>query len=238
MARDIEAEIDRLRALVDDLLLLARTDSGVVELAVEPIDLAEVALDAAGRSLAAAAGRARRPRSRSTPSPSRSSGDPARLRQLVTILVDNAIRHAPAGSTVDVGVDGGRAITARLRVEDDGPGFRPEDLPRVFDRFWRAGRARAGGTGLGLAHRRLDRGAPRRVDRGREPARRWRPPRGRPAARLTAPARRGGAGRVRAGSPAIERVRRKRCAVSSTASRAAGYNAGSNNPHPRRRRCS
>jgi signal transduction histidine kinase len=145
---DIEGEVDRLTALVDDLLLLARTDSGVLELAAEPTDLAEVALDAAGVLVAAANHRDVRIEVDAQPVPL--SADPARLRQLVTILLDNAVRHAPEGSTVEVSVaaiDG----SGRLRVEDRGPGFRPEDLPRAFDRFWRAPDAPPGGTGLGLS---------------------------------------------------------------------------------------
>jgi two-component system OmpR family sensor kinase len=84
------------------------------------------------------------------PIPAEVAGDAARLRQLVAILVDNAIRHAPAGSRVDVRIrtDGNDAV---LVVEDEGPGIRPEDLPRVFDRFYRAAGAPGGGTGLGLA---------------------------------------------------------------------------------------
>ena len=145
---DIEVEVDRLTALVDDLLLLARTDSGVLELAAELTDLAEVALDASGVLVSAADRRGIRIEVDAQPVPL--VADPARLRQLITILLDNAVRHAPEGSTVEVGVaavDG----SARLRVEDRGPGFRPEDLPRAFDRFWRAPDAPAGGTGLGLS---------------------------------------------------------------------------------------
>jgi two-component system sensor histidine kinase CiaH len=145
---DIEGEVDRLTALVDDLLLLARTDSGVLELAAESTDLAEVALDASGVLVSAADRRGVRIEVDAQPVPL--VADPARLRQLITILLDNAVRHAPEGSTVEVGVaaiDG----SARLRVEDRGPGFRPEDLPRAFDRFWRAPDAPAGGTGLGLS---------------------------------------------------------------------------------------
>jgi signal transduction histidine kinase len=145
---DIEDEVDRLTALVDDLLLLARTDSGVVELAFEPTDLAEVALDASGALVAEAVRGGLRIEVDAQPVPLHA--DPARLRQLVTIIVDNAVRHAPMGSTIEVGVtviDG----FGRLRVEDGGPGFRPEDLPRAFDRFWRAPDAPPGGTGLGLS---------------------------------------------------------------------------------------
>jgi signal transduction histidine kinase len=68
----------------------------------------------------------------------------------VTILVDNAIRHSPAGATVEARVR--PAIgAALLQVDDHGHGIRPEDLPRLFERFWRADDAPPGGTGLGLA---------------------------------------------------------------------------------------
>jgi signal transduction histidine kinase len=145
---DIESEVGRLTALVDDLLLLARTDSGVIELAPETTDLAEIALDAAGAMVATAERRNVRIEVDAQPTPLRA--DPGRLRQLVTILLDNAARHAPGGSTIEVSVtDNG--LHARLRVEDRGSGFRTEDLPRAFDRFWRAPDAPAGGTGLGLS---------------------------------------------------------------------------------------
>ena len=145
---DIEAETDRLGALVDDLLLLARTDSDALDLALGPTDLGEVALDAAGGLAPLATERDVRIEVDAEPLPL--TGDPGRLQQLVRILVDNAIRHAPQGSVVRVSAHGDHA-TARLRVEDTGAGFRPEDLPRVFDRFWRAPGEHATGTGLGLA---------------------------------------------------------------------------------------
>ena len=77
-------------------------------------------------------------------------GDPARLRQLVMILVDNAIRHSPRDGEVTVTV---RNVgpTASIEVADQGPGLRAEDMQHVFDRFWRAPGAPSGGTGLGLA---------------------------------------------------------------------------------------
>jgi two-component system OmpR family sensor kinase len=84
------------------------------------------------------------------PMPTPVLGDALRLRQLVTILVDNAIRHSRAGSTVETRVrpDDGGAV---LQVDDHGPGIKPEDLVLIFERFWRADDAPAGGTGLGLA---------------------------------------------------------------------------------------
>ena len=91
------------------------------------------------------------------PLPAPVSGDPMRLRQLVTILVDNAIRHSPVGSTVTVLVRPEAGVPlfplggALLEVDDQGPGIKPEDLSCIFERFWRADDAPAGGTGLGLA---------------------------------------------------------------------------------------
>jgi signal transduction histidine kinase len=147
---DIDAGTKRLTALVEDLLVLARTDSGAIELDLAPTDLGELTLDAAGGlgSVARAAGV--EIRVDAEPVPLR--GDADRLRQLVVVLVDNAIRHALAagGRSVEVSVKGGEDA-AVLTVDDDGPGLRPEDVPRIFDRFWRATDAPPGGTGLGLA---------------------------------------------------------------------------------------
>jgi two-component system, OmpR family, sensor histidine kinase CiaH len=144
---DIETEVGRLTSLVDDLLLLARSDSGVIELRRESVDLAEVAGEALQRLRTQAA--ARGVELRLDAAPAAVDGDPDRLRQLVAILIDNAIRHSPAGTAVRVGIHG--EAHPGISVEDDGPGIRSEDLPHVFDRFWRAADAPAGGTGLGLS---------------------------------------------------------------------------------------
>ncbi len=145
---DIRDEVDHLTAMVDDLLLLARSDSGAIELERVPVDLGDVASTAA-----AALSRPATDRGVEVivdPAPAELEGDPARLRQLVTILVDNAIRHSPTGGRVLVRVRT-EGPEASLVVEDDGTGIRGEDLPRLFDRFYRAAGAPGGGTGLGLA---------------------------------------------------------------------------------------
>ncbi|MFL5680023.1 MAG: sensor histidine kinase [Chloroflexota bacterium] len=145
---DIDAEVRHLTAIVNDLLLLARSDSGAIELERLPLDLGDVAADALRGLSPLAADRG--VRLALDPEPAPLTGDATRLRQLVTILVDNAIRHSPAGTTTSVQVrrDG---TGAELIVEDQGPGIRAEDAPRIFDRFWRAPGAPAGGTGLGLS---------------------------------------------------------------------------------------
>lgn len=145
---DIGAEVDNMTHLVEDLLLLARTDSGAVPLERLPVDLGDVTADAASSLVAAAAQRGIEVTAE--PTPTVVIGDATRLRQLVLILVDNAIRHSPSGGQVRVSVQPDGA-TAFLVVEDDGPGIREEDLPHVFERFWRGAGAPAGGSGLGLS---------------------------------------------------------------------------------------
>jgi signal transduction histidine kinase len=140
----VDGEAVRLGALVDDLLALARTDAGSADLDLADVDLAEIAADAMAPLEALAATRGTRLELDVAPAPMR--GDAIRLRRLVTVLVDNAVRH---------GNDQGRVrVTVRpglLTVEDDGPGIPPEHRDRVFDRFWRGEAAAPGGSGLGLA---------------------------------------------------------------------------------------
>jgi signal transduction histidine kinase len=145
---DIDAEVSHMTSLVEDLLLLARSDSGALDLVFQPVELGDVATDAASAMMVPAGERG--VRIEVDPQPVMVVGDPQRLRQVVTILVDNAVQHSPPGSAVSVRVRQADA-TARLVVEDEGPGIRPADLPHVFDRFWRAPGSPTGGTGLGLA---------------------------------------------------------------------------------------
>ncbi|HEX5395540.1 MAG TPA: HAMP domain-containing sensor histidine kinase [Candidatus Limnocylindria bacterium] len=145
---DVEAEADHLTSLVGDLLLLARADSGVVELHRVPVDLT----DAAGEALRSLSHRAEvlKVALRLDASPAPVSGDPDRLRQLLGIVIDNAVQHSPAAATVTVSVRP-EARQAVATVDDDGPGIASENIARVFDRFWRAPDAPHQGTGLGLS---------------------------------------------------------------------------------------
>jgi signal transduction histidine kinase len=145
---DMRDEVDHLIELTGSLLLLARADSGSLELDRAIVDMGDAAA-------AALASLERMARSAGIileldAEPAEVRGDAVRLRQLVTILADNAIRHSPAEGTVHVGVrsvDGG----AELTVRDHGRGIAPADLPYLFDRFYRAPNAPSGGTGLGLS---------------------------------------------------------------------------------------
>jgi len=145
---DIDAEVGQMTALVDDLLLLARSDSGAITLSRMPVDLGDIAADGAGALATLAADRG--VSLGLDPEPAMVRGDGARLRQLIVILVDNAIRHTPRGGSVLVRVRSDRHEVT-VDVDDDGPGIRAEDMPRIFERFWRAPGQPVGGTGLGLA---------------------------------------------------------------------------------------
>jgi len=145
---DIEVEVGHVTALVDDLLLLARSDAGALELHLEPLDLADIAAEAAGALTVMAA--EREVGIVVDPRPALMNGDALRIRQLVTILIDNAVRHSPPTSRVVITVRP-EAAQVMLTVDDAGPGIRPEDRQLVFERFWRADDAPQGGTGLGLA---------------------------------------------------------------------------------------
>ncbi|MFI6739781.1 sensor histidine kinase [Nonomuraea sp. NPDC050451] len=152
----IESESGRLARLVEDLLLLASLDeSDGPGLDLTPMDLRTLAADARHDFAALAPSR---PIAFTGPSggPAASApvlGDEARLRQVVSNLVGNAITHTPAGTPVRIGVgtEGGESV---LVIEDEGPGLSLEEEARVFDRFYRADASRAratGGAGLGLA---------------------------------------------------------------------------------------
>lgn len=151
--RKILRESQRTTALIDDLLLLARGDAGREEAAsLEPIDAAPLLRDAVEQAAAMAAAKDIRVRLELEAEALPVQGDEARLRRLLLILVDNALKYTPSGGAVTIA---GRAdaTDVRLSVADTGPGIAAEDLPLVFERFWRADKVRtreAGGTGLGL----------------------------------------------------------------------------------------
>lgn len=144
-------ETERMSRLVSDLLLLARADTGL-EMRVGRVALDEIMGEVArqGRTLA----RDTHEVALKAVEPVVIQGDRDRLKQLVLILVDNAVTHTPAGTTVSMGLSSAAAGGAVIEIADDGPGIPTEDQERVFDRFYRVDKARSrnsGGTGLGLS---------------------------------------------------------------------------------------
>ncbi|WBB82316.1 HAMP domain-containing sensor histidine kinase [Micromonospora sp. WMMD882] len=148
--RRVESESIRMTSLVDDLLLLARLDSGR-PLVAEPVDLSALVVDAV--SDAHVAGSGHRWQLDLPDEAVEAPGDAARLHQVVANLLTNARVHTPPGSTVTTTLRAGPDAVV-LTVADDGPGIPAELRPEVFERFARGdgSRSRAhGSTGLGLA---------------------------------------------------------------------------------------
>jgi signal transduction histidine kinase len=136
------ADVARLRDLVEDLMEISRLDAGTQPLRPERVDLG---------SLVASAVRARgwNERLRLDTDEVVLTSDPRRLERIVANLVGNALEHGGREVVVRVGRDG---VGAFVEVSDRGPGIAREDLPHLFDRFYKADRSRTGlGTGLGLA---------------------------------------------------------------------------------------
>ena len=148
--RRVESESARMTTLVDDLLLLARLDSGR-PLSAEEVDLTLVVVDAV--SDAQVAGPSHRWQLDLPEEPVTTIGDPARLHQVLANLLANARTHTPAGTTVWCGLrtePGASVVT----VTDNGPGIPAALQPEIFNRFVRGDSSRsraAGSTGLGLA---------------------------------------------------------------------------------------
>jgi heavy metal sensor kinase len=143
-------QCERLTSLINGLLLLARADAGELAIKREPIDLASVAAEVAETFEPVAEERGVRLVAELA-GPVMIPGDPSRIRQLVTNLVDNAIRFARPGGSVTVGVEA-VANGAILRVTDTGIGIPAEHLPQIFERFYQVDAARASGScGLGLS---------------------------------------------------------------------------------------
>lgn len=153
---EILDECDFLRVLVNQLLILAESDAGRLQVATEPVELDSVVRKTFDMFLGVAEaarvnlriGRLER---------ARVAGDAGRLRQVVNNLVDNAIKFSRAGGVVEINLDSNLSDqTIRLSVRDTGSGIPAADVPHIFDRFYRGDKSRlrerpSRGTGLGLA---------------------------------------------------------------------------------------
>jgi two-component system, OmpR family, sensor kinase len=146
----IQEEMERMSRLLGDLLLLARADTGGLPLRFEPVELDNVLFDVyrqisrIDKSVTVELAEVDQVIVR---------GDEDRLKQVILNLVDNSIKYTPSGGSVQLRLrkEDGRAI---LSVTDTGVGIPAEDLPHIFDRFYRVDKSRnreQGGSGLGLA---------------------------------------------------------------------------------------
>jgi signal transduction histidine kinase len=142
-------QVQRLTKLATDLLDLSRLDAGGFTVAHDEIELGELAVDAA-REMQVLAARRGSAVIAEAGAPALALGDEGRVLQVLRVLVDNAVRHTPSGSTVRLTTET-TPWGAGVVVSDNGPGIPPELLERIFERFFRAPGAAARGTGLGLA---------------------------------------------------------------------------------------
>lgn len=141
-------EAGRMARLVADLLALARADAGTA-LRRERVELDRVLMDVVGEARHLATGQRLEI---GTLEPAAIEGDPDRVKQLLLILVDNAVKYTPPGGRVRLSLSRDESA-ATFVVQDTGMGIPPDELLRVFERFYRADPARSrvpGGTGLGL----------------------------------------------------------------------------------------
>jgi signal transduction histidine kinase len=146
---EMAAQVERLTKLATDLLDLTRLDAGQLSVSRIEVDLAAIARTVGEefRAIAEGSGHALQVRA---DGPLLAVGDEQRILQIARILVENALRHTPAGSTVVVAADS-KDRKAVLSVRDNGPGVPERDHQHLFERFYRADGGKASGSGLGLA---------------------------------------------------------------------------------------
>jgi signal transduction histidine kinase len=143
--QEIGAEAERMTVLVEDLLILARSDAGVADMPLSPLDLSEVLRDVVAemRNLA----EFRRIRIKASLDKVMISGNRAALHRAFLVLLDNALKYSAGGGDVVVTLSGNA-----IEIRDFGTGISSDDLPHIFKRFYQADRARSqGGYGLGLS---------------------------------------------------------------------------------------
>jgi len=146
--RTMRQQIERLTKLTVDLLDLSQMDAGAMVMHRRSVDLSALAREVTREFSARADLRGSRLELRTPERPATAVGDPDRVRQIIRILLDNALTHTPEGTKVTVTTYSAKR-RAELTVSDEGPGIPQRVQGRIFERFYTADKA--GGSGLGLA---------------------------------------------------------------------------------------
>ena len=144
-------ECDRLEGLINTMLEIAETEAGTARISLVGIDIAALAANVHDLFGPVAEDKNIRLLLESADAPVAVRGDARRLQRVLTNLVDNAIKYTPAGGTVTMTVAQAPGVV-QVAVSDTGCGIAPDDLPRIFDRYYRADHSRSTpGSGLGLS---------------------------------------------------------------------------------------
>jgi two-component system, OmpR family, sensor kinase len=145
----IEAEVDRLTRMVNDLLLLAQAESGKLPLDMSPVELDAILLDVV-QQMSMLSGDRQQLRIKDIDEVL-VTGDRDRLKQVILNLISNAVQYTPVGGQINISLKKVKQ-QSQLLVSDTGPGISAEDLPHIFERFYRGekSRKRGPGTGFGL----------------------------------------------------------------------------------------
>jgi signal transduction histidine kinase len=149
--RIMDSELKKLSRIVDSLFTLSMADAGQLRIAAEPLYLEEVLEESCGLA-APLATHKKIQIDRNLQSDVLINGDPTFLRQLFLIFIDNAIKYSPSGTRVRVTLT--KEEDVRVSFQDQGIGISKEDLPRIFERFFRAApstETQSGGLGLAIA---------------------------------------------------------------------------------------
>jgi heavy metal sensor kinase len=145
----IEREAEHMTALTESLLTLARADAGGLGMTMQATNLNELVLAVVEQNTAIAMEKGVTLRAAIVDRPAWVAVDPSGIRRILLILVDNAMKHTPAGGAVTVSAAAGASGVA-VSVEDTGEGIPAAALPHIFERFYRADPARGSGSGFGL----------------------------------------------------------------------------------------
>jgi signal transduction histidine kinase len=145
-----QVQVERLEWITRNLLDLSRLDAGLVSLSVADWDMAELIDAAASTFKPQAEEKGIHLLAEAPPSPVRLRCDRAWMELALSNLLDNAIKFTPAGGRVVIGAEE-TGDSVRLWVQDSGQGIHPEDLPHIFERFYRGRNNHSDGSGLGLA---------------------------------------------------------------------------------------
>ena len=146
----IAEQVERLQKLATDLLDLSRLDAGSLDLTVEAVDLADLAVSVASEFTPALEAHDSRLSLDLTNGPVEAVCDPDRVAQIMRILLDNALRHTPPGTDVQITTERLNGY-ANVSVTDTGPGLEENTREHAFDRFFTADGARGSGLGLAIA---------------------------------------------------------------------------------------